>query len=67
MGLDLNKVPDSQNKGQMGTIPTTQRDEQSLNKLSSAKVSLSQLKRNINSGYLKSQNKEEKKESSKIL
>lgn len=67
MGLDLNKVLDSQNKGQMGTIPTTQRDEQSLNKLSSAKVSLSQLKRNINSGYLKSQNKEEKKESSKIL
>jgi hypothetical protein len=67
MGLDLNKVSDSQNKGQMGMIPTTQRDEQSLNKLSSAKISLSHLKRNINSGYLKSQNKEEKKESSKIL
>lgn len=67
MGLDLNKLSDSQSKGQMGTIPTTQRDDQSLSKLSSTKVSLSQLKRNINSGYLKNQNKEEKKESSKIM
>ena len=49
MNIDLAKT-------HIATSSNTQRDDQSLGKLTSAKVSLSQLKRNFNGGLMKAPN-----------
>lgn len=43
-------------KTHIASSSNTQRDDQSLGKLTSAKVSLSQLKRNFNGGLMKAPN-----------